>query len=257
MKFYNSYRHDNTEYRFDDSGISLGFFVDDKYSDTAENGFILQGNKITLAVEKLLIESGFEPVGEVRQSSEEIENKNEKSKWGGKREGAGRKEGTKNSNTIEDNIVKEEMRQRVIRSVGSLMDSQMNLAKGCQLLFKIVKKGEKPILVVDQKEIENYLAGEYEDNKKEYYFITTKVPDNKAIDSLLDRTFGKARQNIGLDGGEKGKPIPILNLDNVLPNNSDKENSENEKEDKSNTGRNEREQDNISIDISDSNGATR
>ncbi|MEA3421967.1 MAG: hypothetical protein U9Q97_09875 [Acidobacteriota bacterium] len=210
MKFYNYYKYKNREYRFDDSGISLGFFVDNKYSDTAENGFVPQGKRITPATEKLLIESGgFEPFGEVRQLDEEIENKNEKSKWGGKREGAGRKEGSRNSNTIEDNIAKEEMRQRVIKSVGSLMNSQMNLAKGCQLLFKIVKKGEKPILVVNQKEIENYLAGEYEENKDEYYFITTKVPDNKAIDSLFDRTFGKARQNIGLDGGEDGKPISI------------------------------------------------
>lgn len=36
----------------------------------------------------------------------EVENKNEKSSWGGKRDGAGRKEGSQNSNTIEDNIVK-------------------------------------------------------------------------------------------------------------------------------------------------------
>ena len=32
----------------------------------------------------------------------------------------------------------------------------------------------------------------------------------QAINSLLDRAFGKARQNIGLDGGEKDKPIVFM-----------------------------------------------
>jgi len=31
-----------------------------------------------------------------------------------------------------------------------------------------------------------------------------------AINSLLDRAFGKARQNIGLDGGAEDKPIVFL-----------------------------------------------
>ena len=136
------------------------------------------------------------------------------------------------------------MRQRVIRSKDALMNSQMNLASGCQLLFKIEtvkykdkdgnwkEEKKKPKIVESQEEIEDYLAGDYEDEKDVYYFITTKVPDNKAIDSLFDRTFGKARQNIGLDGGKDGEPIPILNLkENVLLNNSNSEDNADEEED--------------------------
>lgn len=134
------------------------------------------------------------------------ENKKIKSKWGGKREGSGRKEGSRNVNTIEDNMARDEMRRRVIKSKDALMNSQMNLAKGCQLLFKIMKTGDKPVLVVDQEEIEDYLAGELE-NTKIYYFITTKVPDNKAIDSLFDRTFGKAPQTVDVTSG--GEPIGL------------------------------------------------
>ena len=35
--------------------------------------------------------------------------------------------------------------------------------------------------------------------------MTTQKPDNKAIDSMLDRTFGKARQNIDVDMEVKGE----------------------------------------------------
>lgn len=155
--------------------------------------------------------------------SEENENKKEESNWGGKREGSGRKEGSENQKTKDKRIVKEEMKQRVLRNVDSLMNSQMSLAEGCQMLFKIEtykyqdkdgnwkEEKKKPAIVESQKEIEDYLAGEYDDEKDVYYFITTKVPDNKAIDSMFDRVFGRARQNIGLDGGEEGKPINIIN----------------------------------------------
>ncbi len=166
----------------------------------------------------------------------EDENKNEKSKWGGKRDGAGRKEGSQNSNTVEDNIVKAEFRQRVLRSMDVLINSQMNLAQGCQLLFKIKKgkKGEetKPELVTRQSEIEDYLAGEYDNEDGVYYFITTKVPDNKAIDSLIDRVFGKAPQTVDLT--TKGKRIGIFDYVQNKQDEQDKQNKENEDENRTN-----------------------
>ena len=48
---------------------------------------------------------------------------------------------------------------------------------------------------------------------------------------LMEQIFGKARQNIGLDGGEEDKPIPILL--NVFPNHSHKQNSEADQENQS------------------------
>ena len=180
----------------------------------------------------------------------EDENKNEKSSWGGKRDGAGRKEGSQNSNTVADNIVKAEFRERVLKSMDVLINSQMNLAQGCQLLFKIKKsrKGEetKPELITRQSEIEDYLAGEYDNEDEVYYFITTKVPDNKAIDSLIDRVFGKAPQSIDLTS--KGERIGLFDyVKNKMDkekenenrsNDSNREVAEDEKKDKSNTRRN-------------------
>ena len=152
---------------------------------------------------------------------EEIDTKNKKSNWGGKREGSGRPEGAESQATKDKKIVKEEMKQRIMRSKDSLLNSQMNLAKGCQFLFVIEtikskdkdgkwkEEKKKPRIVEGQKTIESYLAGELNNEKDEYYFMTTQKPDNKAIDSMFDRAFDKARQNVGLDGGEEGKPIPL------------------------------------------------
>lgn len=45
--------------------------------------------------------------------------------------------------------------------------------------------------------------------------IAIEERNPNAINSLLDRAFGKARQNIGLDGGQDGAPITVF-LPSVL-----------------------------------------
>lgn len=116
-------------------------------------------------------------------------------KKGGYRPGAGRPRGSKNKLTKEARIREESVKERVLKSVEELVNAQLSLAKGSNFLYKIkmrnVGNRRKPehILVTDPDEIRRFLDGETED---EYYYITTKSPDNKAIDSLLDRAFGKA-----------------------------------------------------------------
>ena len=136
---------------------------------------------------------------------------------GGKREGAGRAKGSMNKATKEQKIVEAEFKQRVLASMDKLINSQMNLAQGCQMLFKIHtetdSKGKttrnKPELVTCQDEIEKYLAGDYETDTEDYYFITTEKPDNKALDSLIDRVFGKATNKMELSGKD-GKEIGVI-----------------------------------------------
>lgn len=151
---------------------------------------------------------------------EVLDTKKKKSNWGGRREGSGRPEGAESQATKDKKIVKEQMIQRIMRSKDALLNSQMNLARGCQFLFvietkKFKKDGvwkeekQKPRIVEDQHTIEKYLAGELDNEDNEYYFMTTQKPDNKAIDSMFDRAFDKARQTMGLDGGEEGKPISL------------------------------------------------
>lgn len=122
---------------------------------------------------------------------------------GGKRKNAGRKNGSLGKKKLEERIFLSELRNRVMKSMSNLLNSQMNLAIGTHMLFviKTDKNGNrgKPGLVTNQKTIEQYLAGELDDCENEYYFITTERADNRAIDSLLDRTFGKA--NIPVDFG--------------------------------------------------------
>jgi len=154
------------------------------------------------------------------------DNLKEKSTWGGKRPNAGRPEGSKNSKTIDNEIVEDEIRQRVLRGKEALINAQFNLATGVAHLFVIEtetdvngkKTKKRPRLVEDQQTIENYLNGDYE-GEDDYYYITTKLPDNKAIDSLIDRTIGKSMQRTDVTSGGKEFPQPIIN---VLPiNNSD------------------------------------
>lgn len=128
---------------------------------------------------------------------------------GGYRPGAGRKKGSKGKTTIEKKIIEDELKQRVLRSAQVLLSSQMNLAQGVQMLYciKTDKKGNrsKPELITDQGTIESYLDGELDYNEDgKYYFITTERPDNRALDSLFDRVFGKATQPIDLDPKDQG-----------------------------------------------------
>ena len=176
---------------------------------------------------------------------EDFDNKKEKPKWGGKRENSGRAKGSLNTKTKEQKIIEEEFRQRVLNSMESLVNSQMNLAKGCQILFKIStskdKDGKvvrsKPEIVKDQFEIEAYLAGDYDDSDKEYYFLTTEKPDNRALDSLIDRVFGKSINKTEITGKD-GQPLPLLNyiVDNAIrDNNSDNKDTKDGEEDKGDT----------------------
>lgn len=149
-----------------------------------------------------------------------LENSKNKSSWGGKRKRAGRTKGGKNKATLEKQIIENEIKQRVLRGAESLINAQFTLAKGCSHLFKIETKKykdksgdwkeekKKPQIVESAIEIENYLNGDYDDDDDVYYFITTKTPQNKAIDSLIDRVFGKAVQKTELTGKD-GDPINL------------------------------------------------
>lgn len=145
---------------------------------------------------------------------------------GGKRPGAGRKKGSKDPETLEREAVLAAFRQRAMSAADILFDAQLTIARGQTFLYKIEKekivgpKGGisyrrmKPVLVTSQFEIEQYLEGLIEEGDLDdendpaatYYFLTTKEPNNQAIDSLLDRSLGKSAQPVtGADGG----PIKI------------------------------------------------
>lgn len=122
----------------------------------------------------------------------------QKSTRGGKREGSGRKLGSETKATKEKREALAEYKRRTRKNIGKLFNAQMGLANGCSFLFCIKTKGKKRITekVTSPAIIKQYLDGSLEDSKDEYYYISTEKPDNKAIDSLLDRAFGRATQNV-------------------------------------------------------------
>jgi hypothetical protein len=164
---------------------------------------------------------------------------------GGKRPGAGRKPGSKSAKTLERERVFAALAQRIMTRADRILDSQMILANGQQILYKIEKEwvstgapkksGEKsgfwrpknPELVASEWEIRDYIENfaEHEgvytlddpnDQSATYYFITVKEPSNRAIDSMLNRALGKAINHVDLtsDGKEiKGNSIIFKDFD--------------------------------------------
>jgi len=132
---------------------------------------------------------------------------------GGARPGSGRKKGKMEPQVIERAKILKAFRERVAKHADLLFDYQFTLARGCTVLYRIDKnsKGEDkaPVMVTDQREVKNFLAGKRDGDA--YRFITTEKPDNRAIDSLLDRTFGKADSKIDLTSqGERLQAAPVI-----------------------------------------------
>ena len=129
------------------------------------------------------------------------------------RPGAGRKPGSKSPATLEREAALKAFREMVLGQVLPLFQSQLLLAKGLTYVYRVTigERGgrSEPELVTNQDELHEAIQsissgagfGEIvedvggEDGEAlthRYYFITTKAPDNKAIDSMLDRALGKS-----------------------------------------------------------------
>lgn len=128
--------------------------------------------------------------------------------------GAARK-GTRNKATVDREKELEEFKNLTARRRKTLWSAQMVLAMGSIQVFRIdtetVGQGKnkktfkkKPVLVTNTEEIIKALDFEYAEgddpnDEETYYFVTTKDAENKAIDSLLDRTFGKAKESVAVE----------------------------------------------------------
>lgn len=147
-----------------------------------------------------------------------------KTKWGGVRENAGRPLGSENKESHERRVAEQQMVQRIVDNLTGILNSQFNLAKGLSYLYRIdedKKEHREHVLVEDPEEIKNYLdAQETGDKLDNYYYITTKSPDGRAIDSLIDRAFGKSRQqtDVNISGS-----LDLLGLLNNLNNDKSSE----------------------------------
>lgn len=134
-----------------------------------------------------------------------------KKKTGGKLPGAGRPKGPRSLAKRTKAEAKERFIERVQQNVDTLFAAQLSLAKGEQHLFVKYHTGEGKDrrahidIVTDPETISEYLTDNgYTLNQEaddEYYYISTRPANNQAIDSLLNRAFGKAPEKIEIEGG--------------------------------------------------------
>ncbi len=124
----------------------------------------------------------------------------------------GRKKGSVNKATAEMKLAKQAFQKRVVANTDKLFNAQLDLAIGEKYLMvvKTIGTGSKArretTIVTDPDTIKEYIDDETSlDKDSEYYFMTTKPANNQALDSLLNRTYGKPDENLDLTSG--GEPL--------------------------------------------------
>jgi hypothetical protein len=138
-------------------------------------------------------------------------------KHGGPRPNSGRPKGSMNSATREMKEARKIFIDRVNKNTDKIFNAQLDLAIGEKYLMvvKQVGKGAKARreteIVTDTDLIKQYLDDDTSlDKEEEYYFMTTKPANNQALDSLLNRSFGKPKESIDLTVKEAPKPLEDL-----------------------------------------------
>jgi len=128
----------------------------------------------------------------------------------------GRKPGKVSEQKMILKLQKEALQKRIASHADQLFNAQFNLAVGQTMLFvKVTERDSKgkPLRtyherVESQETIKEYLDDEDAMNDDEhYYYITTRPANNQALTSLLDRAFGKPKENIEL-GEDPDAPLP-------------------------------------------------
>lgn len=127
-------------------------------------------------------------------------------KNGGKRPGAGRKPGSKTKATLEKQKVLEAFNQRVMAKADALFNAQLMLAVGSMKVFRIDEvEGEggktkrEHVHVTDPDEIKSLLDehdGMSGTVDGAYYYFTDVSPDNKSIEAMMNRAFGKPKEQV-------------------------------------------------------------
>lgn len=143
---------------------------------------------------------------------------------GGKRSGAGKPKGHKHKATLERQKVLEAFNQRVMAKADALFNAQLTLAVGSMKVFRIDeieddkgKKRREHVHVTDADEIKRLLdehEGAAGDVDGVYYYFTDVLPDNRAIDSMMNRAFGKPTEHTEITGKDGG-PIRVIKAEEL------------------------------------------
>ena len=125
---------------------------------------------------------------------------------GGARPGAGRPKGGMNEATKVRMAAKQEFQRRVVAMSDHLFNAQYDLAIGEKFLLVKRVEGEGKNrktwieMVTDIETIKAYLEDDgvalNEDAGEDYYYMSTKPANNMALDSLLNRAYGKPDEKL-------------------------------------------------------------
>lgn len=148
----------------------------------------------------------------------------------------GRPPGSKTIETITREAAIKRFRDNVAQHTDILYFDQLSLARGAQYLFRIDKewvktgkgdkgfwRNKKPVKVTSPEEMMEYLTeladnnGDIADDTDEsasYYFLAARDPQNNAIESMLDRTYGRAKSELEVN---VNLPKPIYSGQSQLP----------------------------------------
>ena len=137
-------------------------------------------------------------------------------KLGGAREGAGRPKGALNKRTKGALQAKQRFIERVHKNIDKIFNAQLDLALGEKILMvKVTERDSDGRVkrsyheaVTDPEIIAQYLDNEYgavnsnyeQMGDDEFYYMTTRPANNQALQSLLDRAYGKAPEKIDIGG---------------------------------------------------------
>jgi hypothetical protein len=144
--------------------------------------------------------------------------------------GGAKSRGKLSPKTLETNRVLAEYRQQILKQVAVLLRRNMIPAMGCTYVYKRVeeKRGKtifvEKVLVEDPHEIEMALnmidqAEGYDKNGKDgapYYYIVVKDPDWRAIESLMNRVFGKAKETVDLNARHSMGQFESMSNDELI-----------------------------------------
>ena len=122
---------------------------------------------------------------------------------GGKREGAGRKKGGKNKDTLERERVEYAYKQRILKHADKILNAQLALAFGSYELFIIEHyednngKVKKRHVRVEDPETMAAILDDPDMQQGDNYVMVKKVEADKyTLDALTDRAFGKPKQSV-------------------------------------------------------------
>lgn len=140
---------------------------------------------------------------------------------GGARKGAGKPKGHKSAKTLEKEESRKFMQNYILGILEPILRAQASVARGVQYVYAITTtvdgKGNshrESTQLTSPGDIQHALnvLNDIEDpDENEYYYITSEKPDLRAIDSMIDRVFGKASQHVELDNPKDNEELKKIN----------------------------------------------